>query len=157
MHSHQSAQRRPKRLPKNPRKTPPAPPKRFQGTTARCLGSEQPRNLDFLRMYCTESRFLEVLRTSQSDPRPAKSDLGSVSREPWGPLKEGSETGTPQKSFLSPGTIWGERAFEPWTLEMGPRLYIDKVLWSADSCFQHSSQTILDHRASDIAIMRYTA
>ena len=64
-------------------------------------------------------------RTSQTHPKTSEKVRWTLSREPWKPLKEPSETGTRQKSLLSPATIWDIPAFEPWTREMGPQLYID--------------------------------
>ena len=82
-------------------------------------------NLILLRMYCTESKVLQVPSSSHNLPKTLKNAPRTLSSEPWRPLKEGSETGTPQKSFFAPDAIWGEPAFEAWTRERGPQLYID--------------------------------
>ena len=63
-------------------------------------------------------------RTLFSHPRTIKNGSKTSTGESWWRRKKVSETGTHQKSFLSPGTLREIPAFEPWTLEMGPQLYI---------------------------------
>ena len=58
-------------------------------------------------------------------PRTNKNCLWTPSGESSGRWAETSETGTPKKSFFAPEALRGEPAFEAWTRERGPQLYID--------------------------------
>ena len=81
-HPSQRRQRGSKRHPKTSSQAPRDVPTRFKSTAERCLGSGQPGNLDFLRMYYTELQVLEVPNNSHNPPKPMKNALRALSGKP---------------------------------------------------------------------------